>query len=437
MEPTTAGVRAIAAPPGALWRSHPLVLLAPLALLHVEMLGYDLRHPDRFLNGDRATERIEVIRGFAQAWQSGDVTSYIAAHGIVGDWLPQALLYMAGGQHFVIGVQIVLALASVLWVRQIALRAALGEGAATACAALYALLPHTLVFPHQLVAEAIFDPLIVLSFLLCITRAGLGGLALGAATLVRPVTALWPLVHAGLARMRGRSRAAYLVAALAPLCLWMSFMWLATGEFSMGRSGHDLGANLYSRAHRMSANLPQEERPPVRGPGQRKLTLGEYLRFVAAHPDAALAHSARDLATLTFKSGVERLLLDYFDLFELERAALQDTASGWRAQLERQGAVATLAQVLQRSPALMAGSMVGAALFALFMLAAVYGTAALLRAGGERRQQALLLAAFVVYTFATAQAVDAAQSRHRAPAEFALCLLAVAGLTARLRRYGS
>lgn len=432
-----AGVRPIPAAPGALFGTSLLALLAPLGLLHAIMLGYDLAHPDRFLNADRAGERIEVIRGFAQAWHSGDVASYIAARGIPGDWLPQALLYIAGGQAFVIAAQIALALASVLWVREIALRATLGERAATACAALYACLPHTLIFPHQLVAEAIFDPLIVLSFLLCSTRASWAGFALGAATLARPVTALWPFVHAGLERMTARSRTAYLVAALLPLCLWMSFMWLSTGEFSMGRSGHDLGHNLYSRVHRMSASLPQAERPEVRAAGQTTLSMGEYLRFVAEHPGAALAHSARDLATLGFKSGVERLLLDYLELFEGERAALQDTASGWRAQVERHGTFATLADLFDRNVALVVGSVAGAALFAFFMALALSGAVAWLREGGERRRQALLLAGFVVYIFATAQAVDAAQSRHRAPAEFALCVLAVAALTAWQRRHGS
>ena len=46
-----------------------------------------------------------------------------------------------------------------------------------------------------------------------------------------------------------------------------------------------------------------------------------------------------------------------------------------------------------------------------------------------------IVALFPLYVFATALAVDAAQSRHRAPAELALCLLAAAGLPA-LRRGG-
>jgi hypothetical protein len=45
-----------------------------------------------------------------------------------------------------------------------------------------------------------------------------------------------------------------------------------------------------------------------------------------------------------------------------------------------------------------------------------------------------MLVAFVLYVFATATVVDAAQSRQRAPAEFALCLLAVAGFCVLQRR---
>ena len=46
---------------------------------------------------------------------------------------------------------------------------------------------------------------------------------------------------------------------------------------------------------------------------------------------------------------------------------------------------------------------------------------------GRHDREILLLAGFALYIFVTAQAVDAAQSRHRAPAEFALAILAVAG----------
>ena len=390
-------------------------IVAPLAALHAAMFLYDLRHPERFLNGDRASERIEVIKGFLENTNSVD---YLTSHGIPGDWLPHALLYLAGGQPLVIAVQVVLALLSVLWVLQIGRSLGLDERAASAAALLYGLLPHTLVFPHELASEGLFVPLVVLSFRL--GANGAGGLALGLATLIRPLTALWPFFV---------FRKTYIAFALAPLLLWMSFMFFATGEFSMGRSGHDLGNNLYFRMQRMASELPQAERPPERGPGLTKATLGEYAAFVAAHPILAAKHSARDLGVLTVKSGIERIVIDYLDFYPETKRELQDGASGWRAQVEQRGAAAALLAVFREQPGLILFSGIGAALFTVFMAFAAYGAWSRIRS-----REWLLLAAFVVYIFATAQAVDAAHSRHRAPAEFALCILAVAGWLALRRR---
>src|SRR5205085_61587 len=162
---------------------------------------------------------------------------------------------------------------------------------------------------------------------------------------VRPITALWPLVHV----VAKEKRRAYLLLAFAPLLAWMSIVFVATGEFSMGRSGHDLGNNIYYRLQRIGGALPPAERPAVRPDGETKATLG------------ALA-------------------------------------------------------------------------FTLLMLFAVYGAAR-----WARSPERLALVAFVIYIFATTQAVDAAQSRLRAPAEFAICLLAIAGwqaLKRRARRHG-
>src|SRR5689334_20259157 len=125
-------------------------LLVFFGAIHAAMFAYDLRHPSSFLNCDRASERIEVVRSFIDALQSGgDLEGFLAAHGVPGDWLPQALLYLAGGQYLVIAVQIALALLTISCVWRIAGRLKLGPAAAGAAAALYGLLPHSLVFPHQ------------------------------------------------------------------------------------------------------------------------------------------------------------------------------------------------------------------------------------------------------------------------------------------------
>jgi hypothetical protein len=394
-------------------------LLLAFAAIHAAMFAYDLHHPERFLRADRAEERLQSVHSFIDALHGGgDLASFFAAHGVPGDWLPQALLYLAGGQFFVVAAQIALVLASISCVYRIGRAIGLGEGGALASAALYGALPHTLVFPHQLASEAIFVPLVVFGF------AGLAGfrtgLSFGIATLIRPVTLLWPPVHlAFFPGLRWKRLLVFVAAALAPMVAWTGFIYLQTGEVSMGRSGHDLGHNLYARAQRMAVSLPPEERPRVRPLGYTTMNLREYLGFVARHPGAAAAHSARDFATLGVKSGVERLTIDYLDLFPASRA-LQDADSGWRAQVEREGLGKAMLGLWRTQSGLLAASGSAALLFVAFMGLALWGSF-------TRNRERLLLATFVLYVFFTAQAVDAAQSRHRAPAEFALCLLAVAG----------
>ena len=421
---------AIAAAPSGVKSSVPASafagrsLLAFFGTLHAGLFAYDLTHPDRFLLADRAGERIDVINAFRVAT---DGPGFVGTHGIPGDWLPHALLYTAGGPYFVIAVQIVLVLLSIVWVRELAERAGLGQRAAFAAAVLYGLLPQTLVFPHQLATEALFDPLVILSFRLAAGPAS--GLALGAATLIRPITIVWPLIVAAFSK---RKRVAYVAAALAPVLAWMLFVLATTGEFSLGRSGHDLGHNLYERMQRMSASLPEAERPAGRPRGETTVRLGEYLAFTAAHPVAAAMHSARDVVALGVKSGIERLALDYFDAFPQTRAELQDSQDGWRSRVEQHGFLHAFAAMVASQPALILVSGAGALLFIGFMALALLGAWS-----GRRNPPLVLLAGFALYIFVTAQAVDAAQSRHRAPAEFALAILAVAGwLHFRKARHG-
>lgn len=417
-----------------------LFIAGGFVLLHLAMYGYDLRHPERFLNADRADERLASIRGFLDSLHAGgDLHAYLATHGIVGDWLPHALLYLAGGQYLVIAVQVLLVLASLLCVRELGVRLGLGERRANAAMLLYGLLPHTLVLPHTLSPEGFSVPLVVIGFALALrgmdaASQGRAGLPIGLATLVRPVTMLWPLVHAALVPASIRARAAYLLVALAPLALWVAFIYSATGQISTGPSSHDLAYNLNLRAQRIAETLPPGERPAAE-PGRRTLTVGEYLQFASAHPRATLAHNARDMLVFGLKSGVERLVLDYLELFPEQRKALQDSDGGWRAQVDTHGWGPALLSLYRANPGLVTLTAASAALFALLMALAVLGAFCALRQTqpAQLRRLRLLLVAFVLYVLATAQVVDAVQSRHRAPAEFALCLLAVAGWSALMR----
>ena len=71
-----------------------MLLLIYVVVLHGTMLVWDILRPDVFLNADRAVERMAKLgelRNIGMHWK--DVNAFVVTHGLVGDYLPQALLY--------------------------------------------------------------------------------------------------------------------------------------------------------------------------------------------------------------------------------------------------------------------------------------------------------------------------------------------------------
>lgn len=420
------------------------VLLAA-AVLHGLMFIYDQFHPSVFFNADRALARWQAIQGLYEAWDADRLASYLASHGIPGDYLFQAVLLAWIGKPGLILAQIGLALLAGFAVYRIGCLLGMARAWAVLASGVYLLLPHTLIFAHQLASEALYSPLLTISLwwtLASIARRDASGLWLGAmtagiATLIRPVTLLWPILPALalLAAKRYRAAAAYVAVACLPLALWMAFMAGQTGSIGLGQSDHDMAHNLYQRTARMVETLPLAEQAAAR---ERYLTsgaigvlgVGEYLKFGLQYPALFLSHSARDSVIFLAKSGLERIPIDYLLLNVEARAGLQDADSGWRKRLETQGPGAALGYLWRTQGAVLVASLVGSILLLAMMGLAVVGTLDLLkrRAGGvQEKRAAVLLVALPLYVFVFSQVVDAMQSRHRAPAEGALVLLAVAG----------
>lgn len=427
----------------------PLVLwvLWVLLAVHAAMGVYDWLHPGVFLNSDRAISRLAFGDGLLAAWRDGGVGPYLAAHGVVGDYALHALLGAAFGRAGLIGVQVALTLLAGLAVYRLGRLLGWHERPAALAALVWLLLPHSLLFPHQLSAEALYSPLLVICLwlsgeLVARPRAGLligGALLLGVATLIRPITLLWPLLVAGLLARAGRGRdgVAYALTALAPLLLWASFIGWQTGSFGLGKAEHDLGHNLYQRVARIAESLPPGEAAAVRGEFLRdgdkgSLPAAEYARFAVAYPGPFVEHALRDTMVFVGKSGVERLPIDYFEWDAAARARLQDSDRGWRATLEQAGAWETLGWLWRTQGLVLSLSLIGAASWLALMALAGIGGWQVLRGEAPTTAAGCFVAAQLValplYLLVFSQVVDALQSRHRAPAEAALVLLAMAGL---------
>jgi hypothetical protein len=181
--------------------------------------------------------------------------------------------------------------------------------------------------------------------------------------------------------------------------------------------------------------------------------LGQYLRFVSEYPAGYAEHQGRAAMMFFAKSGINKVTKSYLQLFPEALAEIDDIATrkSWRQRLEQDGLPDTLRFYYQRYSILVVVAAVAGALFALVMALAVYGTILLVikyfRGEGSmgRRCMEAFVCLFPWYILLASMSSQRLQSRHRAPAEFAVCVLLSIGVShlyaawqgARARRQSS
>ncbi|MGO9950476.1 MAG: DUF2079 domain-containing protein, partial [Steroidobacteraceae bacterium] len=273
-------------------------LLICFGAVHGLLLALDARYPSAFLRGDRADSRMAAIEGLRQLGGWHAIVAYLGTHGNIGDYAPQAALYLLGGKLTLVISQIALMLLSGICVFRLARLCELSARASCVATALYLGSPHSLVLPHQLCSEGLFVPLVAISTwatseavrrsnrlaLIC------SGLLVGITTLIRPVILLWPVVVTlGLRRYAARAAPpVFAAAAYMPILLWMVFVWHETGTPGMGESDHSLALNLHDRVEAIATTMPPDETRAITtrylAGGQHAFTTQKYLSFVAHYP---------------------------------------------------------------------------------------------------------------------------------------------------------
>lgn len=430
-------------------------ILVYVAALHGVMFVNDIVHSDPFLTGDRIRDRFEAVTGFARSIGNvEDLVTFLTTHGIVGDYIFHALLYLVGGRFSVIIVQVALLIVAVGYLYKTCLLLTGSHGFSAATALVYVHLPHTLVFPHQLLTEALANPLLIISFYYVVSylrrppnyRALLIAAAiLGIAVLIRPVLELWPLIIAVAIVLVRRSRSdiapvlMYTAIGLAPLLAWMTFMAAITGEFSMGKSTHTLSANFGITTRQIMGLLPQSERREIEEryfdgkPPGRYVSASDYVSFAIGNPNLFAPVIGRNFVVFGAVSGINRVTLDYFRIDVEARQSLRHSKDNWRGVWAREGTIDAVIYFYYKYPLLMVITLAGAAVFIPFMLLSIYGAARVIgglfahRGKLEERLAWLLILALPAYILMTAQAVSHGGSRLRSPAEFAIAVLAVLG----------
>jgi 4-amino-4-deoxy-L-arabinose transferase-like glycosyltransferase len=424
--------------------------------LHLILLWLDWSDGAGFFRADRVPQRLANILALIERPPDGpeSLASVLASRGNIGDYGFHAVLMAISGRMGVTVVQVLLALASVFCVVNIALRASGSPRVALASGLLYGLLPQSLAFPHQLLSEAFSNPLLIFgvaAFGAALQKGSLlrtwviSGLCFGLAGLVRPALLPLPVLAVLLLaivervhwrRVAGRA-GGFMVASAAPFVLWSLFMLVQTGHFGLGESNQDLGLNLSQSTAKVllteGVGGPDGSAPawlPAR------LTLPEYATYVVTYPAGFLNLYTKNFLVMIADSGIGRLYVDLLGNGAEARAALQDPVTGWRAQLTNHGVMAMLSRGFETAPGTIVAGLLGAALFAAVTFGMVAGYVAMLSPGSPLRSNArqsavrwthALLLVLPLYVLCTSQVVAYAPSRLRSQSEFAWAILACIG----------
>jgi hypothetical protein len=155
------------------------------------------------------------------------------------------------------------------------------------------------------------------------------------------------------------------------------------------------------------------------------------LSFGLRHPAPFFETFARDSVVFWFKSGVEKVTIDYLGGGASVRGLKEDEGGGWRRRLQRDGPIATSVFLWNQLGIVLLISVIGAVFMAVWLPLALFGGVRLLRQASQLPRVQLLttflLTSLPIYVFGVSQIIDVPQSRHRAPAEFALVVLGVYG----------
>jgi hypothetical protein len=422
---------------------HGIFLLVGLSILiHAALFLYDLENPQASLTGDRANQRMVKIESLLQTDSNASVAETLVNAGSPGDYVIHAAIYSRLGMHGVIVTQILLQLIGIVYVYLLGRLLFDTRGLPLLAAAVYAFLPAGLLHPHVLVSEAFFNPLIVVSFYhgarylsdpeAPVWHLLISAIAGTAASFVRLIYVIYPFLFAGILLLWRRHphrighTVSYLLLSIAAPLLWASYMFAQTGNFTMGKSSHDLSSNLYGRVERMGQLGGFELTPEQQQ--HRGLGLSEYLDYVSEHPKVYLTTLRSDVTNILLNSGINSFLGRYLGLYEMPKKTRY-----WRNVRDKYGLWGMIKAMYAYSPTLFFVNIfvtlfwfafIGPALIGVFVMVSNHRLSPAVRA---------VLVALPAYLLLASQAAISVRWGFRTPFEFIMVLLFVAAVSSWLQ----
>jgi hypothetical protein len=418
------------------FHDHPS-LVAPVFYIFIHVLlliGYDRSHPDVLMQGDRAPTRLAWIQEVRSSTTFQEFAAILLSKGAPGDYVIHAALFEFGdffgnGRLILVLLQIVLNALSLVLVYFISRMSALSVRGSLIATLFYAVLPHTTAFPHMLVSEAIFVPVTIGSVYVSMRSLEMESrkiwIAFAAllwflAALIRPSILLFPIVFAVIAlithRWRIHSFMGFVIMYCALVCVWVVPSMVLTGRPNLAYGPPDAWPRtMYNKAlyviESLDTDARVQESQELRGVPQEEYRATELVKLYFRHPLQGLYVVALDVGKVTLKFD-ETKVLNYLGIWSAEDEWGKDLVRG------------SVGRLFFNQPFVFIAVIVGSLFWFATLIMASWGVT---WSHAKRLVVPHFLTALCLYTIVTSLPVDFTQGRHRWPADFAICILAVAG----------
>lgn len=434
-------------------RNQFLLILLVFAFIHIPIFIFGLANHAPFMAGDRAGSRLEIIEYVFQLnnktnadqtsihlseQANSSLISRIIETGYPGDYLVQGLLFSTGGTHLVIVFQLALSLLAVLMFFKLIMLLQPSSRVATLSALIYMILPGSLILPHQLAGEALFNPLMIIGFYFIVryfeSRPSiiflLTGLFFITLTIfVRQQMLLYPFLLITLVILLGRQSVKRDVTCIVAICIaipmgWTLFQQSQSSQFSLGNQSVTVSSGFGETAKRMqvigrldnddSQSIPDEFSPV------------EFLGFIADHPVAFIKLKAGEVTNLFLNSGSYSVATHHFGLF----SGAGDTTF-WKSLRDQKNLLAIAQEVLNRGPLLVLVVFGGTFLWGLVLIGSCLGGYYFYREASVSTLSKATLFSLLIFSLTIVLIASDVRWGHRTPVEFFIVFLFVFYLNRR------
>jgi 4-amino-4-deoxy-L-arabinose transferase-like glycosyltransferase len=427
-------------------------ILLYILIMHSILFIYDIKNETIFLNGDSGPERLNAIKGFIKAFETNDLQTlieFIVTNNRIGDYIFHTFFYYIGGKHFTLLMQVILAVISYFCLYKIFLEMLKKEALSLIGTVIYIFLPHSIIIPHLLMSESIFNPFIIISIYILLkirnaNKFGVSysvfcGLLYGSSCLIRPTPIPYiillpiPIIFSHLcARKKILYSSIIIIVSLSLVLSWVLLVKLYTGKLSYGQTAHGITINIIGKLNRYEGVYYGQ---PNFNYYNNEISIGLIYGIISKNKMNFLKSTISDLSSYYINSGINKLLLQYFNVFEGSKLknGRGTSALNWYKISDSQGLYQAILHLLKNAALFTIINIIFSLLWLYILIRSIYESIKIIQNHTEANIiPKFFLIPFFYYMMAVSMLAGSIRSCHRSPIEFLIIIFFISSFSRTL-----